>query len=322
MSQSILKCRVDAGGAGRVDRVVQALTGLSRAGVKGLFDHDCVTINGRAAPDAAERVAPGDLVEVRFDPHTRYRERPRPRTDPAFRVLYEDGQVIVVDKAAFVLTVPTDRREANTLDQRVTRYLARGGRERPVKVVQRLDRGTSGVLVFAVTHAAAKELIRQFSRHEPAREYLAVVAGNVAADRGVFESRLATNRALSRYSTRREGEGERAVTHYEVEERFPGATRVRVRLETGRRNQIRVHFAEAGHPVLGDPRYRPELARHPRWKARRLALHAAVLGFVHPITGETMRFEAPLPGEFGAFAGGDVVPAPGPVARRRRTPRD
>jgi 23S rRNA pseudouridine1911/1915/1917 synthase len=83
-----------------------------------------------------------------------------------------------------------------------------------------------------------------------------------------------------------------------VEARYSGATLVRVRLETGRRNQIRVHFAEAGHPVLGDPRYRPELAKHPQWSARRLALHAALLGFRHPISGKDMRFEPPLPQEF------------------------
>ncbi len=288
---------------GRVDRVVLAITGLSHSWARGLFDHDGVTINGRPAPDAGEPVTAGDVVTATYDPHNRMKAKPRPKPDPAFRVLYEDGHVIVVDKAAFLLTVPTDRMEANTLSQRVGKHLARGGRERRVHVVQRLDRGTSGILVFAVNRAAAVGLIRQFSRHTPLREYVALVAGTVREDQGTFESVLATDRSLSRYSTRGGEEGERAVTHYEVEKRVQGATLVRVRLKTGRRNQIRVHFAEAGHPVLGDPRYRPEEAVHPRWRTKRLALHAQVLGFEHPVTGKSLRFEAPLPEEFAKVLG-------------------
>ncbi|MDZ4804758.1 MAG: RluA family pseudouridine synthase [Candidatus Eisenbacteria bacterium] len=297
-------CHVSAEQAGRIDLVVAALTGLSRTWIKGLFDHDCVTRNGRPAPNPGERVEVGDAVEVCFDPHTRYREKPRVRVDPAFQVLYEDEHIIVVEKAAFVLTVPTQDGETDTLVQRVGRYLGRGGPEHRVTVVQRLDHGTSGVMVFAITEAAATELIDQFKRHAPAREYVALVSGLVKEDRGTIESRLATNRRLSRYSTHGE-DGERAVTHFEVEERFQDVTRVRVKLETGRRNQIRVHFAEAGHPVLGDTRYRPELARHPRWRSRRQALHAAVLGFTHPVSRQRMRFESPLPPEFGAFTGGE-----------------
>ncbi|TPW17885.1 MAG: 23S rRNA pseudouridine synthase [bacterium] len=246
-------------------------------------------------------------MEVTWDPHTRVREKPRERTDPAFRLLYEDEHIIVVDKAAFVLTVPTLEGETDTLVQRIGRYLGKGGPDRRVTVVQRLDRGTSGVMIFAITEEAATELIDQFKRHAPSREYVALVAGVVKDDRGTIASRLATNKGLSRYSTNDE-DGERAVTHYEVEERFPDVTRVRVALETGRRNQIRVHFAEAGHPVLGDVRYRPELARHPRWRSRRQALHAAVLGFVHPVTRQRMRFESPLPPEFGAFKAGERKP--------------
>lgn len=293
-----------------------ALTGLSRTWIRGLFDHGGVTMNGHPAPDPGGRVAAGDFVEVTWDPHNRTREKRRPWIDPAFRVLYEDEHVIVVDKAAFVLTVPTQHGETDTLVQRVRRYLGKGGAEGKATVVQRLDHGTSGVMVFAITEAAASGLIEQFKRHTPAREYVALVAGLVKDDRGTIESRLATNRRLSRYSTT-SGEGERAVTHFEVEARLQDATRIRVRLETGRRNQIRVHFAEAGHPVLGDTRYRPELARHPRWRSRRQALHAAVLGFTHPITGQSMRFDSPLPAEFGTFR---EVAAP-LTPRRRRSRR-
>lgn len=309
-------CLVTAEQVGRIDLIAATLTGLSRAWIKGLFDHGGVARNGQPVTNPGERVEAGDMVEVAWDPHTRVREKPRERRDPAFRVLFEDEHIIVVDKAAFVLTVPTLDGETDTLVQRVGRHLGKGGPERRVTVVQRLDKGTSGVMIFAITEEAATELIDQFKRHAPAREYVALVSGLVKEDRGTIESRLATNRGLSRYSTHGE-DGERAVTHYEVEARFQNATRVRVKLETGRRNQIRVHFAEAGHPVLGDTRYRPELARHPLWRSRRQALHAAVLGFVHPVTRQRMRFESPLPPEFRAFSGVE----PKEPARRSRGDR-
>jgi 23S rRNA pseudouridine1911/1915/1917 synthase len=206
-----------------------------------------------------------------------------------------------VVKPAGWLTVPSPRAEADTLIQRVAAHLGRG-RPAPLHAVQRLDRGVSGVLVLARTAAARDGLRAQLERHEPEREYLALVAGRLAADRGTFESRLATARSLTRYSTR-EG-GEDAVTHWRVERRLEDATLVSVRLETGRRNQIRVHFAEAGHPVLGDPRYGPERARHRGWTERRLALHAATLAFTHPITLRRLRFEAPLPAAMRTFVEG------------------
>jgi 23S rRNA pseudouridine1911/1915/1917 synthase len=112
---------------------------------------------------------------------------------------------------------------------------------------------------------------------------------------------LATNKDLTRFSTDDETIGQLAITHYRVVAYLDGATLMQVRLETGRRNQIRVHFAEAGHPVLGDPRYEPELAAHPRWRHERLALHARLLGFEQPITAQPLRFESPLPNEMEQF---------------------
>jgi 23S rRNA pseudouridine1911/1915/1917 synthase len=288
--------------AGRVDRVVQQLTERSRAEVRGMFDHDCVRLNGAPCPEAGALVAAGDSVEVRFDPHTRYKERPRPPQDRAFRLVYEDDTLIVVDKAAHVLTVPTDRGESNTLVDAVSRYLAHQ-RRRPVAcVVHRLDRGVSGLLVFGKHRHMADQLQDQFRQRKPDREYRALVAGVVSPPIGTFESHIATTKGLQRYSTRSsDEEAEHAVTHYWTERAVRGASYVRVRLETGRRNQIRVHFAEAGHPVLGDPRYESELAQHRDWTASRLALHAAVLGFQHPTTGAPLRFESPLPPEFTRF---------------------
>lgn len=294
---------VQSGGGGRLDRLVQSLTGLSRSGVFGLFDHGCVSVNGRPAPAAGAPARAGDAVEVRYDPDRQYRPKPRPRRESSFRIVFEDDRLIVVDKPSGVLTVPTDRGEEGALVHALGDYLGRGRTRRRVEVVQRLDREASGLLVFAKDPDTERRLREQFEARKPEREYVALVAGAPAIAEGTFRSRLATGLGLRRYSTRG-ARGEEAVTHYRVERALAGASLVRVRLETGRRNQIRVHFAEAGHPVLGDRRYAPERARHPRWPYRRLALHASVLGFRHPVTAEPLRFESPLTRAFREFLGG------------------
>jgi 23S rRNA pseudouridine1911/1915/1917 synthase len=284
----------------RADLCVQRMTQRSRADVRGLFAQGCVRLNGETCLEPGARVAAGDELYVRHDTHRRYRDRPSERPSSAFRLVYEDRHILVVDKAAHVLTQPTDRRERNTLIEAVTRRLRRRNpRARPV-LVHRLDRGTSGLLVVAVTNEAAAALRQQFRVRKAEREYIAIVAGIVSNDRGRFDTHLATTRSLQRYSVSAGETGERAVTNYEVLERLRGATVVRARLETGRRHQIRVQFAEAGHPVLGDERYGAESSQA-GWKALRLALHAVRLGFDHPATLAPLSFESPWPEELLQF---------------------
>jgi 23S rRNA pseudouridine1911/1915/1917 synthase len=290
----------------RIDRVVQELTGRARADVRGLFDHGCVRLNNEICTEAGFRVKLGDTVAVRHDPKMRYHEKPKQRENTAFHLVLEDEHLLVVDKSAALLTVPTDHGETNTLFDAIGHYLnRRGHRGRPV-VVHRLDRGTSGLLVFAKNPRIASELRDQFRVRKADREYAALVAGTLEQQHGTFTSRLSTTKSLQRYSLgpgqKRDGqEGERAVTHFRVQQQLQGATWLTATLETGKRNQIRVHFAEAGHPVLGDERYRADLAHHPAWTAKRLALHAAVLGFEHPRSHKWLRFESPLPPEFERF---------------------
>jgi 23S rRNA pseudouridine1911/1915/1917 synthase len=286
----------------RVDRVVQDLTGLSRSAVRGLSQAGCVTLGGAPCAEAGTPVPAGTRVDVAWDPNRRYRDNGPTHVSRAFRVAFEDRHLVVVEKAAGILTVPTVRRETNTLVHEVMRYWSRGQRvPHRAHIVHRLDADTSGLLVFARTEAVAQALKRQFEDRKPRREYAAIVAGRLDAERGTFRSYLATDEDLDQYSTDEPGEGKLAVTHWEVVRHLKGATFVRVRLETGRRNQIRVHFAEAGHPVLGDLRYRPEAARHPAWRHPRLALHARTLGFVHPVTGVPVEVTSDLPAEFDAF---------------------
>jgi 23S rRNA pseudouridine1911/1915/1917 synthase len=239
----------------------------------------------------------------------------------AFTVVYEDDWLIVVDKAAGVLTVPTPRRERNTLVDLIGRHLSGPGRPAPGRagrapprgrsdrpkaerrgrpfVVHRLDRETSGLLVFAKREEVGRALVEAW-REEHERRYACIVHGRVERERGEIRSRLITGRGLQRRSSHTE-EGELAVTRYEVKEQLRGATLLDVELETGRRNQIRVHMKELGHPILGDVRYAQGTPPHPAWPAGRLALHARLLVLVHPVTGARLALEAPLPPPFEKF---------------------
>lgn len=286
---------------GRIDRVVQELTGRSRADVRGLFDQEGVLLNGATCSEPGTTIAAGDVLVVRHNPHMRYHERPRARGSNLYRLVFEDEDLMVVDKAAGVLTVPTDRGDTRTLVDALGRHLGRKGRNGRVGVVHRLDRDTSGLLVFAKSPGTARALREEFRTRKAERRYAAIVAGSLTRAEGTFASRLGTTKSLQRYSVRDSQQGEEALTHYRVERALNGATLVHVWLETGRRNQIRVHFAEAGHPVLGDPRYRPDLSVDPNWKTNRLALHGATLGFEHPRTCQLLRFDSPLPNEFDRF---------------------
>jgi 23S rRNA pseudouridine1911/1915/1917 synthase len=289
---------------GRVDRVVRALSGFSHRKLRGLFDHGCVRVNGEPCGDGGQLVGPGDRVELLYDPQQGYPAKKRAWADAAFTIVFEDQHLIVVDKAANMLTVATERGgDEPTLVDRVSHYLKHTGRRREALVVHRLDRGVSGLLVFAKTRAMLDELKEQFKARKPERRYVAIVAGVVKRAAGTFKSNLAMRKNLDQFSTRDEAKGRLAITHYRVLKTLADTTVVEVRLETGRRNQIRVHFADAGHPVLGDPRYRPQDAQHERWPASRIALHALSLGFEHPATGKRLLFESEWPSTMQRFIG-------------------
>ena len=288
----------------RADLIVQNLCGLSRSQVRGLFDHGCVQVNGARCVQPGQILASGDQVRLKYDPRQRYHPTNKPRRNLGFEVVFEDKHLIVVGKPAELLTVPTLRGETNTLVNKVTEYVKHVGGGRGAFTCHRLDRGVSGLLVLAKTLEISQRIRDQFALHKPEREYAAIVAGVMERKQGVFESLLATDKDLNRFSTDDAEIGQIAITHYRVVQPLADCTFVQVWLETGRRNQIRVHFSEAGHPVLGDPRYQPTIASHRRWPHERIALHARLLGFEHPITGERLRFESALPMELDRFLSG------------------
>lgn len=233
--------------------------------------------------------------------------RPDPRRRqslPGFRIVFEDGYLVVIEKPEGVATVPYERRESGTaLD--LIRQAWRGQGKRatitPLYVVHRLDKDTSGLLCFAKTKLAERGLHRIFKQHLAEREYLAVAHGRVRPGR--IESRLIANRGDGlRGSAARAHEGQHAVTEIEVVEGFAAATLCRVRLRTGRTHQIRIHLAEQGHPLVGETVYIRDLLRRGGQPiaSPRLLLHAVTLGFAHPVTGQHLHFRAEPPPDFAA----------------------
>lgn len=283
----------------RLDKLVAERFGLSRRAAQDAVRNGRIDLDGDRCDEPGREVEPD--AQVAFFPN-----RPKARiVATRLKVLFEDRHVLIVDKPPGILSLPTPRQERDTLLERVSRYLTlRHGRARPyVGVIHRLDMDTSGALAYARSPTALRAFQELFKAHDIERQYLAVVEGRVGPETGTVDLALVTDRGdLRRGVARVPGEGKRAVTHYRVVERFGSvATLVACWLETGRTHQIRIHLSEIGHPVVGEPVYRPKNA--PRSKARfhRQALHAQTLGFRHPFSDEEVRVESPVPEDLDAL---------------------
>jgi 23S rRNA pseudouridine1911/1915/1917 synthase len=245
-----------------------------------------VRVNGVTVRQADTALAVGDVVEV--GPKESRAVQP-----PALEVVYEDDDVIVVDKPPGLLTIATEHERRRTLYAHLT---ARARTRKPpgrVFIVHRLDRLASGLLVFAASPVAKRTLQAQFAAHTVERTYLAVIEGRPAGASGTMTSRLLDDAPGRVRETRDVERGRAAVTHWRVARAGVRYSLLEVRLETGRRNQIRVHLAGLGHPIAGDATYGSRTD-----PLGRLALHAHVLGFDHPVTGARMRFVSLAPKPF------------------------
>ena len=270
-------------------------TGLSHSTLRGIVDAGGVHRNGRIVRRPDERLEAGDALEVRWHEGRRYRPEPRVLQGEGFSVIHEDADLVVVDKEPGLITVPAPRHRGESLQERLEDgYRRRGLRRTGAEVVHRIDRFTSGLVVFA-RHARARDALKaQFAQGSPERVYLAVAEGHVEPPRGRLVHWLSENvKSLKVHAVPESAGGQRAACTYRVRGRYEDATYVEVRLETGRRNQIRVQLAETGHPLVGDLRY----GRASRL-IERTALHAWRLGFEHPGTGLPVAYEAPLPADF------------------------
>ncbi|HEY8123226.1 MAG TPA: RluA family pseudouridine synthase [Myxococcota bacterium] len=286
----------------RLDRALAALAGVARAQAQRWIEQARVRVNGAPAR-ASQRLAAGDRVAA--DPPEALPSALAPEAI-ALTLLHQDDALVVLDKPAGLVVHPAPGHAAGTLVNALLHHVRDlagiGGVARP-GIVHRLDRGTSGVMVVAKTDAAHAALSKQFHDHTIERVYIAFARGAPAQDEGRIE------RAIGRHPSDRKRmsivtqRGRAAATRWRVLRRFPksGAVKLEIRPETGRTHQIRVHLAAHGLPLLGDETYGQAAGGAFARALGRPALHAAVLGFVHPTTGERLRFEAPLPGDLAAL---------------------
>jgi 23S rRNA pseudouridine1911/1915/1917 synthase len=292
-----------AGSPARLDKALAEATGFSRARVQGLIDEGRVDVGGKTASSASMKVAAGTPFRIILAAAMPAEALPE---DIPLTIAYEDAHLIVVDKPAGMVVHPAVGNITGTLVNALLHH-CRGnlsginGVARP-GIVHRIDKDTSGLLVVAKSDAAHEGLAVQFAAHTVHRRYIAVCAGHPSPPEGTVNARIGRSDADRKKMTvlpNNSSRGKSAITHYKLLERLDEAAVIECRLETGRTHQVRVHFASIGHPLLGDPAYgrtpkplRPVLER---LGFARQALHAAELGFAHPVTGEIVQFRSDLP---------------------------
>lgn len=296
---------VTADEAGRtVQEILTGPMGISRRMIQKLTRARGIQLN-RRAPFLGKKVREGDVVEARVGKDEEAGLSP---VEMPLAIVHEDADVLVIDKPPFVLVHPTSPGQDRTLSHGVAWHFERTGLRAKVRPVHRIDRDTSGLVLFAKSSVAHAGLDRSLREGLVERAYLALVHGVVTEDSGVIDAPIGRHQTQPQLRAVRPG-GERAVTRWKVVERFPAATLLELELETGRTHQIRVHAAHIGHPVVGDRQY----GGRGVGGLKRQALHAFRLAFDHPTTGERIVLEAPLPddirqaAESARGAGGDGI---------------
>ncbi|MGM0880236.1 MAG: RluA family pseudouridine synthase [Bacillota bacterium] len=266
--------------------LIKNISGAGRNVVKSILAHGQVSVDGKATTAYNYSLQPGHTVTVSKE---RMQEKP---PIEGLSIMYEDEHIIVIKKDAGLLSVSSDSAKENELTA-YRQLMAHVRTENPknrIFVVHRLDRDTSGVMMFAKSEAIQQQLQNSWQDTVQERIYVALVEGTVKKEKGTVSSWLKESKTLKMYSSPYPNDGLHAVTHYKVLRTSKSFSLLEVQLETGRKNQIRVHMEEIGHPVVGDKKYGA------RTKAiGRLGLHARVLAFIHPVSGKLVRFETDIP---------------------------
>ncbi len=255
----------------------------SKTTLRSWIEQGRICVNGQVCRNGRRAIQEGETVTL--GKKTQFIEG-------GIEVLYEDEHLVVINKPEGLLSVATDFQKWTTAHAILKRRFHTGR----VYPVHRLDRETSGVMLFAYSEKARDLLKESFLHHTIEREYFAIVEGTIEGDKGTWQSFLLEDSLQNVRSVARPEEGQLAITHYEVLKRKRSTTALRLILETGRKNQIRVHSKEAGHPVVGDKKYGATADL-----TGRLCLHARKLGFDHPILNKKLTFTSPLPSCFNPF---------------------
>ncbi len=257
--------------------------------VKALLTRGQVVVGGKVVTRHDHGLKPGDEVQILSTGAIEQRQ-----ITAGMKIVYEDDAIIVIDKPPGLLSIATDDEKERTAYHLLTDHVKQRNHRDRVFIVHRLDRDTSGLMLFAKSPEVKNQLQERWEEAVIERAYVALVQGRVKDDAGTIDTWLKESKTMTMYVCRA-GDGVHAVTHYRVLERGAGLSLLEVRLETGRKNQIRVHMQSIGHSVVGDKRYGAKAN-----PLGRLGLHARVLSFQHPVSGKTLRFETAIPRAFRA----------------------
>lgn len=259
----------------------------SRNNIKVLLRDKNIYVDGEAISQYNHVLKIGQKVEIKWE------KRPEEQKLRGIKIIFEDQYLVVIEKEAGVLSIATDKQKDNTAYSVLSEYLKKQDPANRIFVVHRLDKDTSGIMMYAKSQKIQKMLQESWNDNILERIYIAVVEGKVEKPVGKIISYLVESKALIMYSSQNPELGQKAITYYETLKTSKYHSLLQVNLETGRKNQIRVHMQDLGHSVIGDVKY--GASTNP---IKRLGLHAFVLAFKHPVSKETMRFETEMPSEF------------------------
>jgi tRNA pseudouridine32 synthase/23S rRNA pseudouridine746 synthase/23S rRNA pseudouridine1911/1915/1917 synthase len=268
--------------------LLNAMSSRSRNSVKSILARGQVTIDDQIETQFDYLLHPGQNVAI-----LKNKAAVKRSALIGMEILYEDNDIIVINKEAGLLSIATEKEKHQTAHHQLMEHVRHEGPQNRVFVVHRLDKDTSGVMMFAKNETAKQTLQNAWKEKVAARTYIALVEGEVKKEKGYISSWLRESKTPLMYSSMTPNDGLHAITHYEKLQGNKDFSLLKVELETGRKNQIRVHMQDLGYPVVGDKKYGSKTN-----KVRRLGLHAMVLAFEHPSTREQLRFEAEVPQVF------------------------
>lgn len=263
------------------------LSDQKQSKVKSMLRHNQFAVNGMPVTQFDFALSEGDKVAVNFDKSFKVFSHPR------IKLVYEDEDIVVINKGYGVLSMGTDNIKDGTAYNIVRDYVKYSNPKAKIFIVHRLDRDTSGLMVLAKSIEAKENMQHNWNNMVINRKYVAVVEGVVEKPEGIIRSYLAENSQYEVYSTQNPDDGQLAVTRYKTLKVKNGYSLLEIELDTGRKNQIRVHMKDMDHPIVGDRKYGAKSS-----PINRLALHAQTLRFVHPITRKEMNFQTPIPLKF------------------------
>ncbi|PTN10695.1 RluA family pseudouridine synthase [Mangrovibacterium marinum] len=267
--------------------LIASLPHKNRNNIKTMLKKRQVVVNGTAISQFNHVLKPGDSVELSRRPAESALKM------PGVVIVYEDEHLIVVNKNAGLLTIATEKEKRDTVYSMLSSYVKTQDKSNKIFIVHRLDRETSGLMLFAKSREVKEQIQETWTQTVAERSYLAVVEGHPDPSEGKHSSYLFESKAFIVYSTQDPERGQLAITNYSTMKTSEAFSLLKVNLETGRKNQIRVHMKDLGHPIVGDKKYGSSMN-----PIRRLGLHAWVLAFKHPLTGKKLRFETSIPGSF------------------------